>query len=921
MQATSAEIVGREEALGAIETFLDALPSAASALVLEGEAGIGKTTLWTAGVERARDRGDRVLACRPSEAEAALPFVSLGDLLEPVLADTACLPAPQRVALETALALVAPSEAFGRLAVARAALALLRGLAAAGPVVIAIDDVQWLDPATAGIVEFSARRLEREPVGFLLARRADRRAPAPLGLAQALQPEATETLRVGPLSVAGLDRLLRSRLDLGLPRPRLLELHRVSGGNPFYAVEIARAVTARGDLDDDSLAVPETLAELLRGRLDALSPGGRDAVLVTAAACQPTVPLVEKSAGGSAGLAEAVTEGIVVLDRQRIRFSHPLLASVSYDAAPLWERRDAHRRLAESATDLEEQAHHLALASSDPDETVAGTLEEAAAVAASRGAPEAAAGLAEHAARLTPSAAVADRRRRLAQAAEFHTASGDPARGRELLERLIAELPPGPDRADLLCRFADVVIDVAESIRLCEQAAAEAGSDPALGARIETALGVFTWIAGDLARSAEHSRASAELAERAGDGLLLAVSLGELCHAQTVLCLPTRPGDMERALELERELEGFPPYMRPSFQLGVIHTYRDEPDEARPLLDAELRRIEAAGDESTRPGILFRIADLEVRAGNWARAARAADECLALALQAGTEQEQSVGLMIHALVRAHLGDVEEAADAASESLALAGRIGDRIIAVRSTGVLGFTALSTGDVPAAADLLGPARDELQRLGTGELSISGVVQNEIEALVALGLLEEAERTIAFVEEKGRPTRRAWHEAIAHRGRALLAGAEGDFERAREHVDRSLRAHGRLPQPFELARTRLVQGQIERRAKRRGLARDSITSALQLFDQLGAARWAEKAAAELARIPGRPRGTGELTETERRVAELVADGLSNKQVAARLFVTVRAVEANLSRIYAKLGVRSRTELARRLSRRIDT
>jgi DNA-binding CsgD family transcriptional regulator len=170
---------------------------------------------------------------------------------------------------------------------------------------------------------------------------------------------------------------------------------------------------------------------------------------------------------------------------------------------------------------------------------------------------------------------------------------------------------------------------------------------------------------------------------------------------------------------------------------------------------------------------------------------------------------------------------------------------------------------------------------------------------------------------VEEKGKPAGRAWHEVVAQRGRALVASARGDFDRAREHLDRALAAHKRLPQPFELGRTLLAQGTIERRAKHRGAAREALSGALELFDELGAPLWAEKAAAELARIPGRPPAAGELSETERRVADLVASGRSNKEVAAKLFVTVRTVEGNLTRIYAKLGVRSRTELAARLGR----
>lgn len=488
-----------------------------------------------------------------------------------------------------------------------------------------------------------------------------------------------------------------------------------------------------------------------------------------------------------------------------------------------------------------------------------------------------------------------------------------------MLEQLVGELPAGPARADVLWRLADAGgIDFQESIRLGEQALEEAGGDPAVSARIHTALGVFTWIAGDLERAASHARQAAAHAELAGDDLLIAISLAECGHAEVVLGRRLNEDEMSRALALEERLGEFPPYLRPSFQLGVIRMYTDELDAARPLLEAELGRVESAGEESARIGVLVRLAELDIRAGRWTDAMRYANDATTIALQAGIDQEQSVALMIHGLVQAHVGKLDEARSAAQSSLAIAGEMGDEVVALRSRGVLGFVELSRGEPAAALEWLLPAAERLRALGTGELSISQVVQNEIEALVAVGRLEEAEQTISFVEEKGRPTGRAWHEAVAARGRALVASARGDAEEARAQLARALVAHERLPQPFELGRTLLAQGTIERRAKRRREARETLMQALELFDQLGAPLWAEKAAAELARIPGRGPASSELSETERRVAELVAQGFSNKDVAATLFVTVRTVEANLSKVYAKLDIRSRTELASRLTSR---
>jgi DNA-binding CsgD family transcriptional regulator len=888
----SQRILGRGTELQRIEALL----AGGDALVLTGDAGVGKTTLWDAGVALARERGLRVLAARPAEAEAALPFAALGDLLESVL-DAVELPRPQRAALDQALQRTDVDAPADRLAVARASLALLRALA--GPLLVAVDDAQWLDAPTERVLAFALRRLAG--VRVLIACRT----PVTLDL------EAVEHLRVEPLAAAELGALLHDRLGLDVPRPRLLELHRACGGNPFYALEIGRAL-ARDDHAAGPLPVPESLGGLLRLRLEDLPGEAREATLLAAASTQPTWTLIERAAAGTDGLAAAIRAGVLRLERDRVRFSHPLHASIAYGSAAPWERRNAHLRLARAAEDADERAQQLSLAVEAPDERVAQELEAAAAAAARRGAPETAARLAERAAELTPPGADAPRRRRLAAAAEHHVASGDPGRARAILDALVAAAGPGPERARLLWRLADTVDGAADSIRLCERALDEAGGDPALSAEIHTALGVFTWIAGERERSAGHTRAAARCAELAGDETLLAISLAEACHADVVLSSTFRREEMDRALALEARLSSFPTYLRPSFQLGVILTYTDELDAARPLLAAELARMEAAGDEAGRSGVLYRLSELELRAGQWEAAHRLAREAVALAASSNHEQEQAVVLAGLASVLAHLGRLDEACPMAERARGIAGTSGDATIRQRAEATLGFAALSRGDAEAAAGWLTPLRAELE--GIGELSISQVLQNEIEALILLGRLPNAAAAIAFVEERGR-SGRAWHAAVAARGHALLAAAGGDHDAARAHIQRALLAHERLPQPFERARTLLAQGTIERRAKRRAAAREALTGAANLFAELGAARWSEQAAAELARIPGRGRAAGELTETERRVAELVASGLSNKEVAARLFVSVRAVEANLSKVYAKLGVRSRSQLAGRV------
>ncbi|MCC6222548.1 MAG: AAA family ATPase [Thermoleophilia bacterium] len=910
-------LAGRARELEAVEVLLNRAEATACGLVLEGEAGIGKTVLWAAGVAGASERGLLVLSCRPAEPEASLAYVALADLLEsePTVARAlARLPSAHAAAI-TGGVLRLGEATFEEAAIDRALLGLVRELPAGGPAVIAIDDVQWLDPPSERALAFLLRRASDLPLRLLLARRSDGYEPLPLGLERA--PIEISRLRVGPLSAGELDEVVRARLGLQLRRPALVELHRASGGNPFYALEIVKAAAARSPSPSpDDLRVPPALGELLAGRIAALSHPGREVALLAAAATIPSADQLERIAGTPAGLEEAIGASILALDGPRVRFTHPLLGSVAYDSAAPWERREAHRRLAAAARDPVDRALHVAAATDESAEAVAAELEEAARLAARRGAPATAARLAEHTLRLMPPDCPDAASRGIA-AAEYHTAAGDATRARELLGELASSLPAGPRRAEVLYRLADAVgDDLGRSVALCRQALEEAGDAPALVASIEVALSVFTWLAGDLRASLEHTRAAAAAAERAGGGRELAIALAEAAHAEAVLGVADPRRTIAPALELERGLEEFPPNARPSFQLGIICLYTDALTEARPLLEAELRRAGAAGDEAAQLGARVRLADLELRAGNLTAASDQARIAEELARQAGSEQEHGVALAARALVDAVLGSSEAAIAAGLRALGLAEAGGDRIVAMRARGALGFAELSRGQAEAAHGWLGPAVETIRALGIRELSIQGVVENEIDALVALGRLGEAEAVVSLVEERSRPVDRAWGLAVAARGRAQLLSARGDHAGARAALAEASSQHARLDRPFELARTLLAAGAVERRAKRWAAARERLTEALELFDALGAPLWAERAAGELARIPGRRRSGGELTETERRVAELAATGQSNAEIAAALFVTVRAVEANLTRIYAKLGVRSRTELAARLA-----
>jgi DNA-binding CsgD family transcriptional regulator len=242
--------------------------------------------------------------------------------------------------------------------------------------------------------------------------------------------------------------------------------------------------------------------------------------------------------------------------------------------------------------------------------------------------------------------------------------------------------------------------------------------------------------------------------------------------------------------------------------------------------------------------------------------------------------------------------------------------GDEVFRLQHLAVLGFLELSLGDAAAADTILRPLAERLASSGWREPSISEELPNGIEALVELGELAEARRLLADLVERVGRIESPWGEASAGRCEGLILSAEGDLGGALAAHARALRVHEQLPQPFDLGRTLLAQGISQRRARQRRAGRETLERALAIFDELGATLWADKTRAELGRVGGRAPSGSDLTPTERQVAELVAEGRSNKEVAAALVVSPKTVDGHLSNIYAKLGIHSRTQLARRIA-----
>jgi len=912
-------VLGRTAELEQLTAMLDAVVAGPRAVVVEGPAGIGKTTMWQAALQAARARSFTVLAARATQTEATLPFAGLIDLLEGVPeAGLAALPAPQRRALEVALLRREPEETgVDQLAVSLAALQVLRAVAADGPVVVGIDDLQWLDGATTRVLGFALRRLGDERLGLVVSVRAEHADRLPLDVEQALPEPQRVVLRVGPLPVGVLDQLLRDRLGLALSRPSLQRLRQVCGGNPFYALELARVLPADATFaPGEALQLPTTLTGLLRGRLQQVPDRARGLLLAAAALAKPTVALLERVGGG---LDEALAAGIVERDGLLVRFRHPLLGSLVYADASEPQRHQTHRLLAELLAEPEEQALHLALGTQDPDEQAAGRLEAAARRAAARGAPDAAAELAEHASRLTPTRwSPADCRRRLA-ASDYHTRAGNGPRARVLLEALVAHLPPGTTRAKALTVLADLVTDDSWE-RLFTQAMAEAGDDLALRAQIERRYGRSKGEAGDLAAWERHAQAAVALAEAADDSAELLQALAELGTVRTFRGGGVQQELIARALALESSAGEIAIAQRPTLELGLQLLLTDELDQARRLLQTDAARALEHGNVDAHGDALLLLAELEIRAGNWALADQYASEQLELARQLDISNGEPAALYGRALVDAHLGRVEAARAAAERGSALAAPMGDETFRVLNEHVLGFLELSLGDPASAHARLSPLVGTLHAMGVGEPTAFPVLADEIEALISLGELDQAEPLIEELEAQGRRLDRAWALATAARCRGLLTAARGDPHGALAHFQRALQEHQRVAWPFELARTLRAQGMVLRRDKRKAAAKAALEQALGVFERLGAVLWAEATKAELDRVglrPAAPVGVSGITAAEARIAELVAAGRTNREVAGELFMSPKTVEAHLSRIYRKLGVRSRAELAHKLAR----
>jgi DNA-binding CsgD family transcriptional regulator len=910
------EVVGRDEELSSLSAFLDrrAAVRGPIAIALEGDAGIGKSTLWRAAVEDARGRGLRVLSSRPAESERALAYAGLGDLFDGALDEVLPgLTPPRRRALEVALLVEdAAGEPVDQRALGVAVRSALE-LLAEDELVVAIDDLQWLDASSASAIGFALRRLPEAKVLLLWTRRLGEPDQS-TAVEDAFDADRVERLRVGPLSVGATHRVLHGLLPGGVPRPTLLRLHEVSGGNPFYALELARALSADGAVRDPTqpLPVPARLEELVSARLDGFAGSTREALVLASVDARLTPAQLAGAGIEEEALDPALDERVIELAGGTIRFTHPLLASVLYQELSAAERQGAHGRLAGLAEDPLTRARHLALSTDRPDAELAAVLEAAAEAASAQGAPIAAAELGEHAVRLTPSTRRVDLDRRAAAAVRAHLAAGEIERGRVLAGELAARAPAGGERAEALFLLAETE-DMPLAIPLLKEALREQGAPTALRAAIHQRLSLDVRFMEGLDAAERHALAAVELAEGLGDDALRASALGGLA---LIRFNAAKPGALEladQAYALALDAVSSQPVADAGFALGHILVWSGHFDRARALFET-LHRDWSERDERLAAYTLWYLALVELRCGNLGLAGEYAEESRALSAQyVRDEAESPQSLFPAALVAAHSGDLGQARELAERSCELADLHAARLQAPPA--VLGLVEFWSGDTGAAVARFAAA-DEIVGAADGvEPAMTWWRAEQVEALLELGLVDDAVTRLDAWEAVARRLDRDWALAHVTRCRGLVASARGDVEQALSLLTEAVGRHEAAGDPFSRARALLALGVARRRARQKRPARDAIEEARAGFEELGAAGWAERAREELGTIGGRTRSEG-LTAAERRVADLVAEGRTNAEVAAALFLAERTVASHLTHVYAKLGVRSRTELARKLA-----
>jgi DNA-binding CsgD family transcriptional regulator len=913
----AAMLVGRERECAQLDALINRIRAGGSAaLVITGEAGIGKTSL----LEYAACQADglRVLRAQGAESEQNLPFAGLAALVGPVMGRLDALPARQRAALAGALAVgpEAPAEPF---VICAATLSVLAAAAAERPVLAVVDDAHWLDAASAQAVEFTARRLGTEGIGLVVAVRD--------GAASSFDPS-----RIDVVTVTGLDRAAAGNLLARTGRPIAAQvagqLAQGVGGNPLALLELSATLTD-GQLSGlTSLPEPLPVAAALRRvftlRLDAAGPAARR--LLVLAAADGTAELATLQRAGRqlsfdmGGLQAAEDAGLIRLGEGRVDFTHPLLRSAAYHTAPPADRRAAHRALAEAADpgqDPIRRAWHLAAAAIGPDETVAESLDLAAGTARSRNAYAAASRAHQRAAELTadPARQVS---RTMAAGQAAHLA-GDVNTAARLLTQA-ADLTADPCiRADAQAMRAHATLWAMPPLRHYRQLVAEADAvlpfDPQRAATLLALATGCCFMTSQLDLALETATRAASLCHRA-DGIPWLLTQAWLADA-TILTGGRRTGrQLIVGILTHPDITAPDPVVHHLRMLcGQALIWCEDYGPAADLLRSSVDEGRAQGRVADLTYGLAACSELYFRTGEWAQAYADATEAAELGADFATTSSLCYALVCTARIEAAMGAAQACHAHVDQALTLAGPAGIESIKVYAAAALGLLELGLGHYQQAAAELTRTASLVIRFGLSDLAVVQWRPDYIESLAGAGRISDAQEQLALLEAEASATGSPWAKAAVSRCHGLLQDTP---QRAIDEFEQAVTIAETQESAFERARARLCLGQALRRARRRSAARFQLEQAQSIFEILGAQPWTGRAAAELEAtgITAAPRHSAvqaRLTSQELRVATQVAEGLTNQEVAARLFLSPKTIEVHLGHIYNKLGVHSRTSLAR--------
>lgn len=926
----STGLVGRTAEVREIDDLIEgAREGRGSALLLRGEPGIGKTSLLRYAAAHASAL--TLLEARGIEAESEIPFSGLSDLLRPLLGALSTLPARQAAALAGALALGPPTGA-DPFAVAAATLSLLAAAAAERPVLVLVDDLQWLDTSSSEALLFAARRLDAEPLAMLFAEREG---------GEAEHPAPGFSIR----RIAGLDRvealeLLAAVTDRSLPADVAERLYAASGGNPLALVELPGLLS--GDLleeldalADAPLPLSDRMVRVFSAQVAGLPSRIRTALLLAAANdgmdADPVLAALPGLGLDRVDIERAEATGLLAIDGPGARFRHPLVRSSVYQGADPAQRREAHRALADALAGHDDaaaarRAWHLAAATLGHDDGVAAALERAAVAARHRGGYAAAARTWERAARL--SSADEARARRLLAAAQALELANRYERAMALLDEarrltgdplLAADIEHERARIDV---WRGPALDACARLREVAEALRE--TSPGRSAAMLTDATLAGITGGDLGGAVVVARRAYEIAGAVGGRaeVRAALQLGkaQILTGDVHAGYPRLMGAVTALLDDDALADGADLVQASPALLAV-----EEYDQAERVLLRQVSAERASSAVGRLAYSLGALAELEVRIGRWAAAAAHGSEAVQLAEEAGLAGQLSYNLARFARLEAGRGQETACRAHVARALELAGRHNFGSTWPFAYSALGLLALGL-DRPSEAVLhLEETGRQWERIGLREPGRLEWQGDLAEALVRNGQAPDAERVLAELERRSAACchddgdgRQVVHCTLARAVLARCRGLAAGGPEADALFCEALAWHERSTTPFQRARTQLCFGEHLRRRGRRVEARPLLRAAEETFDQLRAAPWAERASAALAATgeqlgPRRARPIDALTPQEMQVALVVGDGATNREAAAALFLTPKTIEFHLARIYRKLELRSRSELAR--------